>query len=124
MKDYDKKQRSQQKAIPYLLSCKSYAQAAKEIGISENQIYDWLRDPEFKSELEKQRNQVTEEAINILKMNTTKAAEALGELLDSSNEAIKRGAANDVLNHVVKFREMQEFENRINRLEETTRELL
>ena len=124
MKDYDKKQRSQQKAIPYLLSCKSYAQAAKEIGISENQIYDWLRDPEFKSELEKQRNQVTEEAINILKMNTTKAAEALGELLDSSNEAIKRGAANDVLNHVVKFRGMQEFENRINRLEETTRELL
>lgn len=124
MKDYDKKQRSQQKAIPYLLSCKSYAQAAKEIGISENQLYEWLRDPEFKSELEKQRNQVTEAAINILKMNTTKAAEALSELLSSSNELVKRGVANDILNHVVKFREMQEFENRIAVLEETTRESL
>ncbi len=121
MKDYDKKQRSQQKAIPYLLSCKSYAQAAKKIGISENQIYDWLKDPEFKSELEKQRNQITEEAINILKMNTTKAAEALSELLSSSNEVVKRGAANDILSHVVKFREMQDFENRIIRLEEKTK---
>ena len=121
MKDYDKKQRSQQKAIPYLLSCKSYAQAAKEIGISENQIYEWLKDPEFKLQLEKQRNQVTEEAINILKMNTSKAAEALSELLCSSNEIVKRGAANDILNHVVKFREMQEFENRITLLEETTK---
>lgn len=124
MKDYDKKLRSQQKAIPYLLSCKSYAQAAKEIGISENQIYDWLRDPAFKSELEKQRNQVTEDAINILKINTTKAAGALSELLDSSNEIVKRGAANDILNHVVKFKEMQEIENRITHLEETTRESL
>ena len=75
MKDYDKKLRSQQKALPYLLSCKSYAKAAKEIGVSENQIYDWLRDPEFKSELEKQRNQVTEEAINIL--NSPYAREAI-----------------------------------------------
>ncbi len=120
MKDYDKKQRSQQKAIPYLLSCKSYAQAAKEIGISENQLYEWLRDPEFKAELEKQRNQVTEDAINILKMNTSKAAEALGELLSSSNDTVKRGAANDILNQVVRFKEIQEFEKRLDALEQKT----
>jgi len=122
MKDYDKKLRSQQKALPYLVSCKSYAQAAKEIGVSENQIYEWLRDPEFKSEIEKQRNQVTKTAINILKMNTTKAAETLGELLFSSNELVKRGAANDILNHVGKFQELQELENRIASLEEKTKE--
>ena len=66
----DKTLRSRQKAIPYLLACKSYAQAAKEIGISTVQIFEWLKDPEFKAELEHQRNQVTEAAINILKMNT------------------------------------------------------
>ena len=120
MKDYDKKQRSKQKAIPHLLSCKSYAQAAKQIGVSENQIYEWLKDSEFKLQLEQQRNQVTEEAINILKMNTSKAAVALGELLLSSNDSVKRGAANDILNQVAKFKEMQEFEKRIEALEQKT----
>jgi hypothetical protein len=123
MKAYDKKLRSQQKAIPYLLSCKSYTQAAIEIGVSENQLYEWLRDPEFKSELEKQRNQVTEAAINILKMNTTRAAETLGALLTSANELVQRGAANDILNHVARFRETQELEHRIAVLEEATKRM-
>lgn len=52
--------------------------------------------------------------MNLLKMNTTKAAEALGELLSSPNELIRRGTANDILNHVVKFRKLQELVARIN----------
>lgn len=117
----DKTLRSRKKAIPYLLSCKSYAQAAKEIGVSTVQIFEWLKDPEFKAELDRQRNQVTEAAINILKMNTTKAAETLGSLLSSANELVQRGAANDILNHVARFRETQELERRIAVLEEQTK---
>ena len=121
MEATEKTLRSRKKAIPYLLSCKSYAQAAKKIGVSEHQVYDWLKDPEFKAELENQRNQVTEAAINILKMNTTKAAETLGALLSSANELVQRGAANDILNHVARFRETQELERRIAVLEEQTK---
>ncbi|WP_068470303.1 hypothetical protein [Candidatus Protochlamydia phocaeensis] len=95
--------RSQQKAIPYLLSCKSYAQAAREIGVSENQIY-----PEFKAELDRQRNTVIELSIGTLKLSTIKASETLVELLSSPIDNVQRGAANDILNYVAKYKEIQE----------------
>lgn len=63
-------------------------------------------------------------AIENNNLYTTKAAEALGELLSSPNELIRRGTANDILNHVVKFRELQELGERISILEEKTKGIL
>lgn len=111
-------------ALPHILSSPSYEEAARRAGVSAKQIHEWLKDREFKFELEKQRNQVADAAINILKMNTTKAAETLGELLSSSNEAVKRGAANDILHHVLRFRELQELKDRVAILEEHTKRML
>lgn len=122
MKPNGKQARSKQKAIPFLLSCKDYSQASKEIGVSESQIFEWLKDPEFKAELDSLRNEIIEEAVNILKSSTVKAVTALRDLLDSSNEVVRRGVANDILNHVVKFKELQEFENRLTALEVATKE--
>ena len=109
--------------LPHILSSPSYEEAARRSGVSAKQIHEWLKDRDFKLELEKQRNQMTNNAINILKMNTTKAAETLGELLSSSNEAVKRGAANDILHHVRNFQELQELEDRIAVLEEQTKKI-
>ena len=122
--DFSKLSRRQLLALPYILASPSYEEAARKAQISSKQIYEWLKDPEFKSELEKQRNQVVETAMNLLKMNTTRAAESLGELLSSPNELVKRGAANDILNHVAKFRELQELVDRVAMLEEKTKEML
>lgn len=63
-----------------------------------------------------------EEAVNKLKYSTTKAADTLVSLLSHSNPTIQRGVAqrgvaNDLLNHVAKFIELHEIEERIQFLE-------
>jgi hypothetical protein len=122
MKDNEKMKRSQQMAMPYLISCKSYTEAAAQIGVSVTQIYEWLKEPEFKMELDKQRNEVVDHAICTLKLNTTKAAETLVELLQCENNSIRRGVANDILDHVMSFIELKELEARIKLLEDKNHE--
>jgi len=111
----------QARAIPFLLSSSTITAAAKQANISTAQIYEWLKDPEFKGELERQRSQMLEDAINRLKFGMTKAADTLVALLDSDNEMVKRGASNDILGHVARFKEIQDLEERILVLEQSNR---
>jgi hypothetical protein len=64
------------------------------------------------------RDSIVEEAVDTLKANVTKAASALVELLEGcDNPALKRNIANDIIGHVFKVKEMQEFEKRLMALE-------
>lgn len=109
--------RRQLQALPYLLACATYEEAAHQANVSVKQIYCWLKTTTFKAELDRRRNEIIEEAVNKLKCNTTKAADTLVTLLSHSNPMIQRGVANDLLNHVAKFIELQEIEERIQFLE-------
>ncbi len=120
MTDNQKMNRSKKQALPHLIACKNYKEASEKIGISVSQIYEWLKDPEFKSELERQRNALFDSAIDSLKAHSVRAAEVLAELLESENEVIRRGAANDILNHVLENKK-KDHENRILALEEANR---
>lgn len=104
-------------AIPILIEEPSISRAAERIGLGRTQIHEWLKDPNFKEELETQRKLCIDEAIGVLKSNMTKAAGVLAGLLDSENETIQRGVANDILDKAMKFIEIQEFEERLTRLE-------
>lgn len=107
----------QLQVLPYLLACKTYEEAAHQANISVKQIYCWLRTLAFKEELDRRRNEIIEEAVNKLKYNTSKAADTLISLLSHSNPTIQRGAANDLLNHVAKFIELHDIEERLHLLE-------
>ena len=111
----------QRQAIVALINCPTIAEAARQLNIAESCLYAWLQQESFKQELDYQRNTLIAEATAKLKANTVKAADALTELLGSNNEMVKRGAANDILNHVVKFKEIVEFEARLSRIEQTCR---
>lgn len=119
----DKAQRSKELALPILATMSNYSEAAKKIGISEDQLYLWLReDPEFKAQVDKMRSELCErvfkEAIETLKNSMTKAVTTLVALLDRHDyPAVQRAAANDILTHVQKFKELQDFEERILKLE-------
>lgn len=104
-------------AIPILIEEPSISRAAERIGLGRTQIHEWLKDPHFKAELEEQRKLCVDEAISVLKGNMTKAAAVLAGLLDSENETIQRGVANDILDKAMKFIELQEFEDRLTKLE-------
>jgi hypothetical protein len=112
-----KSKKSKEDAIVTLASCSSYAEAARELGVSIPTIYKWLGDPEFAAKLESIRNQIVSESISKLKTHTTKAVDTLAMLLDDDNPQIRRGVSNDILNHVSRFIEIKEIEVRLKALE-------
>lgn len=104
----------QTQALPIFASNLSIEEACERAGISRNTFYEWLKEPQFKSELERLRNEIVNEAVNHLKMTSTKAAKTLGDLLERDDSpTVQRAAANDVLGHVMKFIELKELEDRL-----------
>ena len=104
----------QQQALPIFASNLTIEEACERAGISRNTFYEWLKEPQFKLELERLRNEIVNEAVNHLKMTSTKAAKTLGDLLERDDSpTVQRAAANDVLGHVMKFMELKELEDRL-----------
>jgi len=79
-----------------------------------------MKQPAFKNELRRLRNLVVEDAVEVLKACTSKAVDTLVGLLDVDNPALQRNVANDILGHIVKFKEMHEIESRLDALEVKT----
>lgn len=105
-------------ALPFFLTSSSIEAACRDANISKDTYYEWMKQDIFKAKLERMRNEIVSDAINQLKNNTTKAASTLTALLDKGDSpAIQRAAANDILNHVMKFMELKEIEERLINLE-------
>ncbi len=115
----------QLKALPILASEVNCNEACRQVGISRDCFYEWMKQPLFKTELNKMRNELVQDAVIQLKVNAIKATSTLVKLTDrDDNPGVQRAAANDILNHVVKFQELQELEDRITVLEEQTKRML
>jgi hypothetical protein len=107
----------QMKAITLLLTRPTREEVIREVEISSETLYRWMRDPDFKAELARQQNAVINEAISVLKANMTKAAHTLVSLLDEKGGELRRRAANDLIGHVLKARELEELEERLEQVE-------
>ncbi|MES1224783.1 MAG: hypothetical protein ABUT20_55340, partial [Bacteroidota bacterium] len=107
----------QLKALPFLIFSRSAGDGRREAKISRQTYYEWLKEPIFKAELTRFRNLIVEDAIEVLKTHTTKAVNTLVGLLDANNLPLQRNVANDILQHVSKFKELQEIEARLEVLE-------
>jgi hypothetical protein len=115
----------QLKALPTLASVVNCNEACKQIGISRDCFYEWMKQPLFKAQLNKLRNDLVQDAVMQLKVNAIKAADTLIKLTDREDSpSVQRASANDILNHVVKFQELQELEDRVAILEEATKRKL
>jgi hypothetical protein len=112
----------QLKAIPYLVSSTTHEKGCREAGISRNTLYEWLKVPAFKAELTAQRNAVVESALDILKGHVSGAVDALVGLLTTENGYLRRSVANDVIEHVLKGKELEEIEARLAALEKIVKE--
>lgn len=110
----------QLQAIP-LLVCNSIAETARQLEMSEAQIYTWLQNPNFKVEIEQRRNDILESSISRLKGMVTKAVDVFVDLLGSQSESIRLKAANDIFNHVTKFVELRELTQRLDKLEDAVK---
>ena len=108
----------QLKFLPVLLASPTYTQACRKGKVSRDTLYEWLRQPAFKAELGKQRDELVAQGFALLSQSVGKAVETLVGILDGSDGRLKRLAARDVLDQHVKFRELDDLTQRIEAIED------
>jgi hypothetical protein len=107
----------QARVIPLILRARSVEAGCAEAGISKTLFYRWVKTPGFANEYRRQRDVLIDEAMDALKASVHKAVDTLTGLLESQNDIVRRGAANDILQHIWKVRELQDLENRLETVE-------
>ena len=104
--------------MPALVTADTYSEGAKRAGISRKTLYKWLKKPEFKAEFERRRDEVASEALGMLSQSMTKAVETLVGLLDNKDDRLKRLTAKDIIDFMIRHKELKNLELRIQRIEE------
>ncbi len=107
----------QSRVITVLVQARNIEDGAKRAGISKTTIYKWLRQPPFREELTRRKNELMDVAVENLKSQVERAVSVLAALLDSDNETVRRYVANDILTHALKAKEIQEIEDRLSGIE-------
>ena len=107
----------QLKAIPHLVSSPTYTQGCKKARVNKATFYKWLKDPEFKAELDRQRDEVAAEAFGVLSQSLTKAVETLAGLLDNEDDRLKRLTAKDIIDFIIRHKENEDLDKRLTEIE-------
>jgi len=108
----------QAKFLPVLIGARTYTEACRKGRVSRNTLYEWLKDPAFKAELDRQRAELVDQGFALLSQSVVKAVETLVGLVDNGDARLKRLACKDILDQHHKFREMDELTKRIEAIEE------
>jgi transposase len=90
----------QVKAIAFVVSSSTYSEAIEKAGVSRKTFYEWLKEPQFKAEIDRQRSEIIAEAFSKLSQSLTKAVETLVGLLNQTDDRVKRLVREDVTGHV------------------------
>lgn len=107
--------------LPLLLANPTYTAACEAGRVSRNALYEWLRQPAFKAELDRRRDELAEQGFTLLAQNISKAVEVLVKLLDSGDPNVRRLAAVNILSQHTKLKELGDIVSRIEAIEERLR---
>lgn len=91
--------------------------ACRAAGVGRTTAYAWLRLPEFKDALQRQREAAFAEALACVKGHVNKAVAGLARLLSVKDARLRRLACNDVIGHAFRIREIESIEQRLDRIE-------
>lgn len=105
------------RGIPLLLTEESQEKAARKIGVSRSAIVKWMQNPEFRKALDESRSRVLKKSMDRLSRVVTKAVDALEKLLCAESEAVRKGAADSIISHCLRWKELQELEGRLETVE-------
>ena len=108
----------QLKAIPTIVTSPTYTEACKKAKLNRTTFYEWLKNPEFKAELDRQRDEVAAEAFGVLSQGLTKAVETLVSLLDNKDNRLKRLAAKDIIDFIIRYKEIEDLDKRLVAIEQ------
>ena len=107
----------QLKTIPFIVTSPTYTEGIEKARVGRRTFYQWLKQPEFKAELDRQREEVAVEAFKVLSQSLTKAVETLADLLDNKDDRLKRLVAKDVIDFIVRHKEYEDLDKRLTAIE-------
>ena len=107
----------QKYSIPLMLAARSIEEGCRMAGIAKQTWYNWMRDEGFKEAVCEQREAVVSEALDRLKAAVTGAVEGLTGLVNAEEKNIRLRACAEVIDYVMKARELEDLERRLAALE-------
>ncbi len=115
----------QDKALVALLSEPTISAAAKKAGIGERTLHTWLGEVDFAEAYRTARRQAVRQAIGRLQQVSSKAVDALLDVIDSESTpappAVRVSAAFKILDLAMKATELEDLAARIEALEQQVR---
>jgi phage terminase small subunit len=108
----------QRRAIPFIVASPTITEGVNKAGLNPKTFYQWLKQPEFKAEFNRQRNEIAEEAFRTLESSLTKAVNALTGLLDTDDNRLKRLVCNDIIDHILQRKEIEDLDKRLTAIEQ------
>lgn len=111
----------QRRAILALIEHGSVTEAAQVCGVSRAALYRWMREADFAQALKDASGEQVELVSRRLTSLVLTAVDVLESLMSSPHEQQRRLAADSVISHALRLRELVELEERITRLENTWR---
>jgi len=122
MQDSEKLTSKEIQLVNALLTSKTIREVSEKTGLSEATIYRYLKKEKIVNELEKSKRELTNNTLRYFITLGNKALNNIEELMNSRYERIRLEASKYVLDMIVKIKELQELEDRINRLEQIVEE--
>ena len=107
----------QLKVIPIIVTNATYSDGCRKAKLNRTTFYKWLKIPDFKAELDRQRDEIAAEAFGVLSQSLTQAVEALVGLLDNKDDRLKRLAAKDVIDFIIRHKENEDLDERLKKVE-------
>lgn len=107
----------QRRAVRALLTCKTMAEAAISAQVSERTLYRWLQDADFRAALFSAEGELIDGATRRLLRLQDAAIDVLDDLLKAEGDGVKLRAAQTVLDHLLRLRELRDIETRLASLE-------
>ncbi len=104
-------------AMPYIAGNASMTEAAKAAGISRVTLYRWMKEPSFRTELERIRKDAVDLAYAELRGLALKSVTAIAELLEDPDPRVRCMAARIALYNVARAEEVHHLRNRFDILD-------
>jgi hypothetical protein len=98
------------------------SKAAAQVGISRQALHRWIKEPEFAQELHQASSNIVLEASRRLAFLMMQAVDELEKMLNSDVPRDKIRAAELILSHALRLRELTDIEERITALERSIKD--
>lgn len=119
MQDLDPLSTQQRQVLVSLLGGSPITRAAAAAEVDPSTIYRWLKMPTFQQELREGRRALAQQGLGQLQALVSDAVALVREILNDSTRsaAVRLRAADLVLEHTVRYLELDDLERRIQELE-------